>query len=202
MTYPKTIYFNGIHFARDEKTGYYLNSTIRKRIHRYVWEYYNGEIPQGYEIHHVDFDKSNNNIGNLKLMSVTKHASLHAQIQGNKNIKNGHLNSIRHLSAKWHASKDGIEWHKKHYEKTKEKLHEIKLFNCENCGNAYEGTDNGENRFCSNKCKSAWRRKSGIDDEIRECVICGTRFKVNKYAKTITCSRSCGSKLGHKRGKS
>ena len=37
-------YFNGLKFTRDDKTGYYLNSTIRKRMHRYVWEFYNGQI--------------------------------------------------------------------------------------------------------------------------------------------------------------
>ena len=56
----KFAYFNGLKFTRDDKTGYYLNSTIRKRLHRCVWEYYNGEIPKGYHIHHKDNDKSNN----------------------------------------------------------------------------------------------------------------------------------------------
>ena len=53
-------YFNGLKFTRDDKTGYYLNSTIEKRMHRYVWEFYNGPIPKGYDIHHKDEDKANN----------------------------------------------------------------------------------------------------------------------------------------------
>ena len=55
----KEIWFNGIKFTKDDKTGYYLNSSIRKRLHRYVWELHYGEIPEGYHIHHIDFDKSN-----------------------------------------------------------------------------------------------------------------------------------------------
>jgi sugar lactone lactonase YvrE len=66
-------HFNGIKFTRDEKTGYYLNSTIRKRLHRYVWEFYNGKIPEGYQIHHKDKDKSNNDISNLELMPFSAH---------------------------------------------------------------------------------------------------------------------------------
>ena len=38
----KEIWFNGIKFTKDDKTGYYLNSSIRKRLHRYVWELHYG----------------------------------------------------------------------------------------------------------------------------------------------------------------
>ena len=31
-------------------------------LHRMVWTCYNGEIPDGYDIHHIDFDKNNNDI--------------------------------------------------------------------------------------------------------------------------------------------
>ena len=77
MNYPKHQFFNGIKFTRDERTGYYLNSTIRKRMHRYVWEFYNGTIPKGYEIHHKDRNKANNSISNLEIMQKGKHSSLH-----------------------------------------------------------------------------------------------------------------------------
>ena len=74
----KIQYFNNVKFVRDDKTGYYLNSTLRKRMHRYVWEYYNGEIPKGFQIHHIDHDKSNNDISNLEMISRSKHAKIHA----------------------------------------------------------------------------------------------------------------------------
>lgn len=63
------------------------------------------------------------------------------------------------------------------------------------CGKKFEGTANGVNRFCSNKCKSKFRRDSGIDDEYRICKVCGKKFKTNKYSKAKTCSRSCANKL-------
>ena len=191
----KTQYFNGLHFTRDERTGYYLNSTIQKRMHRYVWESCNGEIPAGCEIHHKDHNPANNDIDNLELMTVQDHRRYHAKNQGIKNVESGHLENIRGMTKEWPASAEGLEWHRKHYERTKNKLHAKRKFVCEFCGKEFEAEDKGVNRFCSNKCKSAWRRKSGIDDETRECRVCGRHFTVNKYSRTRTCSRVCGAKL-------
>ncbi len=194
----KVQYFDGKHFTRDDKTGYYLNSTIRERMHRYVWKFYNGEIPKGYEIHHIDENKSNNNIENLMILSVSEHKTehmSHSKKLGAKNVESGHLENIRELTKEWHKSQEGKEWHMKHYERTKDKLHEMAVFNCESCGKDFEAEKTGNNRFCSNKCKSAWRRKSGVDDIEKECPVCGRIFKVNRYSKTRSCSRQCGAIL-------
>ena len=61
--------FDNLVFRRDKKTGYYLNAKTHKRLHVYVWEHFNGKIPRGCEIHHKDFDKSNNEIGNLQMLT-------------------------------------------------------------------------------------------------------------------------------------
>lgn len=37
--------------------------------HRVVWEYFNGEIPEGYEINHKNEDKTDNRLSNLELLS-------------------------------------------------------------------------------------------------------------------------------------
>lgn len=190
-------YFNGVKFTRDEKTGYYLNSTIRKRMHRYVWEFYNGEIPEGYQIHHKDKDKSNNDISNLELIPFSEHAKMHskerAETRHNEIIENLKENAIP-KAVEWHKSEDGRKWHKAHYENMKENLHSEEKMICEMCGVEYIGKVSAENRFCSNKCKSAWRRKSGIDNEIRICAFCGAEFITNKYSKTETCGRKCANK--------
>ena len=39
---------------------------VNKYVHRLVWETFNGNIPNGYEINHIDHDKSNNSLANLK----------------------------------------------------------------------------------------------------------------------------------------
>lgn len=194
-------FFNGLKFTRDDTTGYYLNSTIRKRMHRYVWEFYKGEIPSGYEIHHIDKNKANNTIENLECLTIQEHKNEHRENSkelGAKNIESGHLNRIRELASEWHDSEEGRKWHKKHYEKMKHKLHQKDKFICLNCNDEFISTITGNNKFCSNKCKSAWRRKSGVDDVDRECEICKKAFRANKYSKIKTCSRECGAILRKK----
>lgn len=55
------------------------NSLNGKLLHRFIYEELVGEIPDGYVIHHKDFDKTNNSIDNLELMTFTEHKSLHAK---------------------------------------------------------------------------------------------------------------------------
>jgi len=45
--------------------------------HRYNWICYNGKIPKGYHIHHKNWDRLNNGIENLMLMSTKLHCRLH-----------------------------------------------------------------------------------------------------------------------------
>lgn len=48
-----------------------------KTIHKMVWEYYNGAVPEGYVIHHKDENKLNNTIDNLQLLLRKEHKILH-----------------------------------------------------------------------------------------------------------------------------
>jgi hypothetical protein len=60
-------------------------------------------------------------------------------------------------------------------------------------------TRNPAGVFCSNACKSAWRRASGIDDEKRTCAKCGGTFIVNRYAKQDFCSYTCAGRGTYQR---
>lgn len=193
----KFAYFDNYKFTRDDATGYYLNSTIGKRLHRYVWEYYNGEIPKGYHIHHKDGDRTNNDITNLLAVASKKHFQHHGEervLEDTDWFKNFHKKGIE-AAKEWHESDEGREWHKKHYERVKENFHEEKEFVCNYCGKVFKTQNNGANRFCSNKCKSAWRRREGLDDEERICEYCGKKFITNKYSKTRTCSKTCSNRM-------
>jgi len=46
-------------------------------LHRYVWTQAKGEIPDGYDIHHIDFDKDNNDLSNLQMLTHEEHSRLH-----------------------------------------------------------------------------------------------------------------------------
>lgn len=128
-------------------------------------------------------------------MTKTEHATLH----GNEKVKSRYDEMVKNLNdnarpkaIEWHKSEEGKEWHKKQYEKTKDKLRVIKQCTCKHCGKEYESIREG---FCSNKCKSAWRRKQGLDNVKRICKICDNEFTTNKYSKAQTCSKVCANKF-------
>ena len=200
----KFIEYDGYKFCRDEKTNYFLCSNKingrRKRLHVYVWEKHNGKVPKGYHVHHKDFDKFNNDISNLQILRRREHMMFHGKNLNEEQKEKLRENLIRKAvpaSKEWHKSKKGHEWHKKHgFEVAKkQKERTVKLI-CEQCGKEYETLEfkKGRSRFCSNKCKSAWRRKMKLDHEERTCPKCGKKFMANKYQKTIYCSKSCAKK--------
>lgn len=195
--------FDNLNFRKDKKTGYYLNAKTHKRLHVYVWEHYNGKVPKGCDIHHKDFNKDNNSIDNLALMDRGKHHSLHGKSwteeRYKRQIENLNVNA-RPRASEWHGSEIGKEWHKEHYGKMKDAFYQKKIFKCDNCGKEFEAIDKGRNRFCSGSCRSAYRRKTGTDDETRICEWCGNEFTTNRYSKARTCSRSCRNFLRWNKG--
>lgn len=55
--------------------GYYgATSGNRSLLHRDIWEHHNGTIPTGYDIHHLDHDKTNNDISNFECLPKDEHA--------------------------------------------------------------------------------------------------------------------------------
>jgi len=73
--------------------GYYsLTSGKRTLMHRYVWEKEKGKIPIGYDIHHIDLDRTNNDIKNLECISKSEHTKLYSPHHNQyKNNKTKHL---------------------------------------------------------------------------------------------------------------
>lgn len=48
------------------------------KVHILVWESANGKKPDGYEIHHIDGNKTNFDLRNLELLSRSDHQRVHA----------------------------------------------------------------------------------------------------------------------------
>lgn len=46
--------------------------------HNIVWEKYYGKIPDGMQVHHIDHNKLNNDISNLKLVDSLTHKRIHS----------------------------------------------------------------------------------------------------------------------------
>lgn len=54
----------------------------REHIHRGCWEAHNGPIPEKYIVHHIDGNRLNNDIENLKCMTKNEHTKLHNNQRG------------------------------------------------------------------------------------------------------------------------
>ena len=188
--------FNGNSFRIDKKTGYYLSSkpigNRRKRLHICVWEAENGEVPKGYHVHHADHDKTNNEISNLVLLTASEHLKLHGESWTDERKQQAAANLIEKAIPKaveWHKSEAGRAWHAEHASKLAEEW-EYRTYTCSNCGKEFQSRKiqkNQTNGFCSNRCKSAYRRKMGYDDIIKVCKVCGKEYYGNKYQNTSRC---------------
>lgn len=193
---------NQIHYGKkfylDKATGYWISTACPKiRAHVYVWKYNHGDIEKGLHIHHKDGNKSNNEIQNLECLNAKEHASKH-KMNEERSAKNAlHMNAIRPLTKKWHASEEGIAWHSENGIKVWEERKPFTIV-CKQCEKTTE-TKTFHQDFCSNNCKSQWRRKEGLDNEERLCPICNTKFQVNKYAKKRFCSKKCGGLFRRKK---
>ena len=141
-------------------------------LHQEVWKRERGPIPPGWQVHHHHDDRSESH-------RTPDHLA--------------HLESIRVLAAEWHASEEGRRWHAEHGRRTWDGREPVEAI-CEQCGGSYTMLAGVVGRFCSNACKSAWRRASRVDDEDRTCARCGDTFRTNRYSKVRFCSRSCSAR--------
>lgn len=204
--------FNNMTFRRDKRTNYYLSSRLmgdkRKRLHVAVWEYYNGDVPDGYDVHHKEQDKLKNDIDDLELLESKAHKKWH-----DENIPQERLEKVRKnlaekarpKASEWHKSEAGRKWHseqsKKAWENKSNELRHGKkerikssTFQCDMCNKEFislKDYNAGQNKFCSNKCKSAFRRKSGLDNIVKICEHCGNEYISSKYMTRKYCSREC-----------
>lgn len=199
------IIFNGVIFRRYPDSSTHSDKWYFKPItkylkqgygslHREIWKAAHGPIPPGHHIHHKDGNPLNNSLDNLECVPSAEHLQYHGDQPPSK-AKIDHLEKVRHLAAQWHRSEEGRNWHSQHGKEVWQAA-APKQYTCEQCGRNFESaTLHGKTRFCSNNCKAAWRRASGVDNEIRKCACCGAEFSVNRYFGTQTCSRRCGASL-------
>jgi len=186
-----------IHFNKkfyiDKDKGYWISTTCPKiRAHAWVWINNRGSIPKGCHIHHKDGDKSNNSIENLELMAQSEHLKLHMLTPERRKQSKDAADKYRHLTKAWHASEEGRAWHKAHGIIAWSERKPITI-TCKVCNNQAQ-TKTYHQEFCSNSCKSKWRRDQGLDDIQKMCPSCNIEFMSNKYANTVYCSKPCARK--------
>lgn len=182
---------NGYWFNNHNKTGGILYLHREKIKQEYGLT---DEQMKGYEVHHIDGNKDNNDILNLKLLTSEEHQKIH-----NTRSNEAH----RHVCKKcgrtyWSSvskSRDICDRCDPSLATGGSAMIKIKKI-CKYCGTEYEtkGVNRNRSKFCSNKCKSAWRRQEGSDDIEQVCEYCGKIFVTNKYSKARFCSNICSGK--------
>ena len=65
-------YKRGYGSRLDHKTAY---------LHRDIWEFHNGSIPDGYQIHHKDGNTTHNDLQNLEYLKIDDHTKEHHPLQ-------------------------------------------------------------------------------------------------------------------------
>lgn len=200
----EVVLFKGVKYRRYAGIPYFTPGQADKRrgaryLHQDVWATEHGPIPEGHDVHHQDGNPLNNDVSNLQLMESGAHQALHAA----ERVASGwyttpeklaHLERIRPMAAAWHSTEAGNALHAELGRKTWENV-ETRTAKCGNCKGDFEYRALAVAVYCSNNCKSAARRASGIDDVVKDCARCGKKFSVNRYSPKKTCSRICGQRL-------
>ena len=55
--------------------------SVGMHLHQLVWRQFNEEIPKGFDVHHINFNPSDNRPENLALLSHSEHTKLHSNVR-------------------------------------------------------------------------------------------------------------------------
>lgn len=190
--------FNGLRYYRRPRYRYYRSDPGKggTYLHRDVWSFHHGVIPEDCHIHHVDGDPTNNDPGNLECKTGSDHMAYHMAEPGRKETSSKYFKIAvfaaaekRNANPEWSSGVSrnaGIA--------TAMLVAALPSIDaeCAWCHKPYKVKAIFKKRgFCSASCQGMARKASGVDDESRCCTICGSSFNANRYAKTQTCSTAC-----------
>jgi hypothetical protein len=135
-------------------------------LHRDVWEHYNGSIPQGYEVHHIDENTHNNSIENLSLVKAGEHQYIHSKKRFEENPEwYEEFQKLGTEAAKeWHKSKEGSLWHSQHAKESYLKREYVKKI-CKECSKEYETKHAGKSFYCHLNCRARANRRKRIQED-------------------------------------
>ena len=176
-------------------------------LHREVWVFHNGEIPKGHHIHHKNGDTGDNRIENLECLPSKQHHAHHApdrRVWGRAPEQLGHLERIRPLSASWHSSPEGLEWHRHHAKNSIAKADMRAWWGsrplvekvCAVCGGRF-AKRNPRSSICSQSCHDRKRREAVRTQKLgtpKVCEGCGAEF-ATVYRSKKYCSTKCKCKI-------
>ncbi len=201
MTNERVVYKDRTYGVQTSGRYYqsYNRNDPERLLHRRVWSDANGLIPLGMHIHHKDNDWRNNALENLEMIEGGEHRSMHLL----ERIARGEMGppSAEALAkaAEWHASPEGIEWHRGHG-RASWKTRKPHVAVCSVCRKNYETYFPRRSSYCSDACGQRKRLKRYFT-EIRQCAWCGNDFTTNRHRPTVCCSHLCGNRKRAAEGK-
>ena len=209
----RTQRFNGVNYRLHRSGRYACNVQKNNRsLHTDVWEYHNGTVPEGYVVHHEHrnpdgtFDKNENNIEWLRLMSKGDHSIYHLKYrplikricpQCGKEFETN--NSLQKYCTKSCAKRHARE-------------NSLVTRICPVCQKSFRVPCSDLRIACSDECEAELRRtklpvayeqfanmtsfdKNYAQGEMvmRTCPICGRAFPASRAKARIACSPECGA---------
>ncbi|MBR1727944.1 MAG: HNH endonuclease [Selenomonadaceae bacterium] len=206
----KHVSFKG-HLYRRDSSGHYSRTEY---LHKTIYE--EGQkciIPKGYEIHHIDFDPSNNELRNLEMLTKSEHQKKHHQQERVERIcpacGKTFMARVRKRSIQSFCSQNCSRRFNRSklvegYQEKRQEAGEISK-NCVVCGKPIKSHKwNPHKKYCSHACaQKAFRQRNGRKYyyRIAKCEFCGKEFKTRSDNKTKCCSKSCAAKLRHLKSK-
>ena len=165
-------------------------------IHRAVWAYYNGEIPDGYQIHHIDENPANNGISNLQCLTVSEHRRIHNQVAPVRTFTCQFCGKIFEVrSSAIHSTNYSVKFcsdicrqRHKFIEKTGSAFEDR---TCVICGKIFKAEKRTSTQTCCRKCTARVRFSRPQPKITATCEICGETFETNKSNPSRFCSDKC-----------
>lgn len=169
------IFFNEKKYSIDKTHGYW-RSTDRAHtaLHRDIWKFYNGEVPEGYDIHHRDFNPLNNELSNLQCLTHAEHLRIHTT----ERRKAGTLKAKLERNVPIICAQCGKEFlaRKKnakfcsplcnqHWQRDNGHRHVIRI--CDVCGKEFLSFKYSYAKYCSHECVAIGNGTAKLTDEQR-----------------------------------
>ena len=178
-----TVKCSGLKFSRNKTKRFVCTVSI----YRFIWTYFNGEIPDGYEIHHRDFNHDNNNISNLQLLPKAEHRRLHNPCKEENDSKKNSKHYCAVCGKEFGHRRGQYVYCSAKCRRTAEKIRATKTKVCEVCGKEFSTISDA--RFCSQKCIGKFYKRR----ETKTCPICGKTFEARLVHNRKYCSRECAN---------
>ena len=151
----------GRYYSRSTRKAERLaGMTANISLHVVVWENCHGKRPAGWHVHHINQNKEDNYLENLKGLSCSDHMKAHLTPERRQQLAKNMVEKAMPAARAWHRSAEGLAWHSQHGRKTYAKR-QVRILDCAECGAEFRTKDTKKaTRFCHQNCKAkAFRRR-------------------------------------------